>query len=89
MRQIENINVRGIEEIISPQELKREEPLSAVAAETVGDAREIVKSILAGDDPRLLAVVGPCSIHDEKSGLEYARRLAEVARTCARIASSC
>ena len=35
MRPIENINVRGIEQIISPQDLKREQPLSAVAAETV------------------------------------------------------
>ena len=80
MRQIENINVRGIEEIISPQELKLEKPLSSAAAETVADAREVVKSILAGDDPRLLAVVGPCSIHNENSGLEYAQRLAQVAR---------
>ena len=39
-----------------------------------------MKNILAGDDPRLLAVVGPCSIHDEKSGLEFAQRLTELAR---------
>ncbi|HEY2759112.1 MAG TPA: 3-deoxy-7-phosphoheptulonate synthase [Pirellulales bacterium] len=80
MRPLENINVRGIEKIISPQDLKSEQSLSKAAAETVIQSREVVKNILAGDDPRLMLVVGPCSIHDEKSALEYARRLAELAR---------
>ena len=79
MPAIENINVRGIEQIISPQDLKREQPLAESAATTVVDGREIVKRILSGDDPRLMVVVGPCSIHDEKAGLEYAERLAKLA----------
>jgi 3-deoxy-7-phosphoheptulonate synthase len=80
MRQTENINVRGIEPLISPEELKHEQPMSEAAADAVVDSREIVKKILAGDDPRLMVIVGPCSIHEEKSGLEYAERLAELAR---------
>jgi 3-deoxy-7-phosphoheptulonate synthase len=79
MRPIENINVRGIEQIISPQDLKREQPLSESAAATVVDGREIVKRILSGEDRRLMVVVGPCSIHQEKAGLEYAERLAKLA----------
>ena len=79
MRPIENINVRGIEPIISPAALKSAQPLSSAAAETVVNSREVVKQILAGDDPRLIVVVGPCSIHDEKSGLEYAERLLKLA----------
>jgi 3-deoxy-7-phosphoheptulonate synthase len=80
MRPIENINVRGIEQIISPVELKRAQPLNEAAAETVVDAREVVKRILDGSDQRLLVIVGPCSIHDERVALEYASRLATLAR---------
>jgi 3-deoxy-7-phosphoheptulonate synthase len=80
MRQIENINVRGIEQIISPVELKREQPLDEAATDTVVEAREVVKRILDGSDPRLLVIVGPCSIHDERVALEYAGRLAKLAR---------
>ncbi|HTQ38798.1 MAG TPA: 3-deoxy-7-phosphoheptulonate synthase [Pirellulales bacterium] len=80
MRPIENINVGRIEPLISPQELKTEHPLSEAAAETVVDSRETVKKILAGDDARLMVIVGPCSIHDEQSGLDYAQRLSELSR---------
>ncbi len=88
MRPIENINVRGIEPIISPAALKSAQPLSSAAAETVINAREVVKQILAGDEPRLIVVVGPCSIHDEKAGLEYAERLLKLRASC-KIACSC
>jgi 3-deoxy-7-phosphoheptulonate synthase len=80
MRQTENINVRNIEPLISPQQLKTEQPMTSAAADTVVDSREIVKKILAGDDHRLMVIVGPCSIHDEHTGLEYAERLAELSR---------
>ncbi len=80
MRPVENINVRSIEPLISPQQLKTEQPMTEAAAETVVNSREIIKKILAGDDPRLMVIVGPCSIHDEQSGLEYAERLAEISR---------
>ncbi len=42
----------------------------------VGDARAAVHDILHGADDRLVVVIGPCSIHDPKAALEYARRLA-------------
>ncbi len=44
-------------------------------ADFVASARETIHRILFGDDPRLLVVVGPCSIHDPVAGLEYANRL--------------
>ena len=80
MRQTENINVRVIEPLVAPADLKIELPMTDAAAETVVESRETVKRILAGEDSRLIVVVGPCSIHDEQAGLEYASRLAEVAR---------
>jgi 3-deoxy-7-phosphoheptulonate synthase len=42
--------------------------------------REAVGAVLAGDDDRLLVVVGPCSVHDAGAALEYAGRLAEAAK---------
>ncbi len=45
-------------------------------ASQVAASRDAIRAILDGDDPRLLVVVGPCSIHDPRSALEYAERLA-------------
>jgi 3-deoxy-7-phosphoheptulonate synthase len=61
--------------LVSPDELARSFPLSAAAAGFVHRARGEVQAVLRGDDPRLLAIVGPCSIHDPAAALEYAERL--------------
>ena len=50
-------------------------PLDARTADVVGRGRDEVRAIMDGVDDRLLVIVGPCSIHDPKAGLEYARRL--------------
>ncbi|SDJ18304.1 3-deoxy-7-phosphoheptulonate synthase [Billgrantia gudaonensis] len=62
----------------TPAELHDRLPLSSELAERVAAQRGAVKRILAGDDDRLLVVVGPCSIHDPEAALAYARRLAEL-----------
>lgn len=56
-----------------------EVPRSEANATFVSDSREAITRILAGQDHRFLAVVGPCSIHDLAAGREYAKRLAELA----------
>ncbi|WP_371921698.1 3-deoxy-7-phosphoheptulonate synthase [Pseudomonas sp. 57B-090624] len=53
-------------------------PIAALARQ-VRAQRDAVRAVLDGDDPRLLVVVGPCSIHDPESALDYARRLAALA----------
>ena len=53
--------------------------MRAAANQTVVRARETVANILARRDPRLLVIVGPCSIHDERAALDYAGRLADLA----------
>ena len=63
----------------SPALLRQRLPLSASLDERVRDQREAIRAVLNGDDPRLLVVVGPCSLHDPVSALEYAARLAELA----------
>jgi 3-deoxy-7-phosphoheptulonate synthase len=79
MHTTQDINVRGTIPLTAPRQLKLEQPASAACYELVTRAREDVKKILAGDDPRLMVVVGPCSIHHREAGLEYARRLKTLA----------
>jgi 3-deoxy-7-phosphoheptulonate synthase len=75
MRTTEDVHVRSTTPLIAPRDLKIEQPMSERANTTVVETREAVKRILSGDDRRLMVVVGPCSIHDERAALEYAARL--------------
>ena len=63
----------------TPAALKARLPLSAALGAQVAAHRRSIRAILNGDDSRLLVVVGPCSIHDPQSALEYAERLADLA----------
>ncbi len=74
----ENRHVKEMSPLIEPFDLKREYPISKTAEDTVLHAKKAICSILLKEDPRLLLVVGPCSIHDEKSAMEYAGRLARL-----------
>ncbi len=65
--------------ITSPNKLKDLLPVSDIVIETVLNARNAIKSILEGEDSRLLMIVGPCSIHDPKAAIEYAERLKKLA----------
>ena len=71
---LQNVNVASSDLLATPEEVKRRLPLTARAAETVFQSREIVRSILERRDPRLFVVVGPCSIHDVAAAREYAAR---------------
>ncbi len=64
----------------SPQEIKTQFPLSASAAAFIQQARETAKQIISGMQARKALIVGPCSIHDRKSALEYATRFKELAQ---------
>ncbi len=75
-----NLRVLGIRPLISPAILNEELPITPTAEKTVETARAAVKEILYEQDSRLLVVVGPCSIHDPRSALEYAQHLLEAAR---------
>ncbi|WP_449432959.1 3-deoxy-7-phosphoheptulonate synthase [Pseudomonas putida] len=64
----------------SPHLLKQQMPLSTELGLQVHAQRQAIRAILEGRDPRMLVVVGPCSIHDPRSALEYADRLAELSQ---------
>jgi 3-deoxy-7-phosphoheptulonate synthase len=71
----DDLRIRDIRELITPEQLTREFPCSEHAADTVGDARAAVHRILQGQDDRLVVVIGPCSIHDIPAAQEYAALL--------------
>lgn len=79
VNRINNVNVVSQELLPTPEQVKRELPLSPQAEQTVLAGRETVRRILAQRDPRLLVVVGPCSIHDVRAAEEYAARLKALA----------
>jgi 3-deoxy-7-phosphoheptulonate synthase len=62
--------------LITPRKLKAQLPLSPPASEHVVTGRQAIRDIMEHRNPRMLIVVGPCSIHDEAAALEYAGRLA-------------
>lgn len=79
IEQTQNLYIRGFEQLISPQGLADEFPLTDTAAETVVRSRQSLVQILDGLDQRVVVVVGPCSIHNVDAALEYAERLQKVA----------
>ena len=79
MKNIQDVRILSIEPLITPSEMKRDLPLSDEAAERITEYRHTVNSIIRGEDSRLLAVIGPCSIHDTEAALDYARKLRELA----------
>ncbi|WP_132994022.1 3-deoxy-7-phosphoheptulonate synthase [Gordonia zhaorongruii] len=72
--------VTGFSPIPSPDTLCSELPLTARRAEAVQRDRDEIAAILAGRDDRLIVVVGPCSVHDPVAAIDYARRLAPLAK---------
>ena len=78
-----DLRVESFRPLIPPAILLEELPLSARGSETVARGRQAVSRIVNGRDDRLVAVVGPCSIHDPLAALDYARRLRALAEELA------
>ena len=70
-----NINIRDEALLLTPEQLKTELPLSAKLVEQIDGFRKEIADIIHGRDDRKLIVIGPCSIHDPKAAIEYARKL--------------
>ena len=70
-----NLHVKESIRLTAPRDLKAQLPMTETANRTVVAGREAISAILKQTDPRLLVVVGPCSIHDPKGAIEYATRL--------------
>lgn len=73
-----DLNVLSTKPLITPRALLAKLPMTSAANKTVIEGRLAIRRILDGEDRRLLAIVGPCSIHDPQAAMEYAQRLAEL-----------
>jgi len=78
MKETNNINVVGMTRLTSPAQLKEELPITDLISEVVFKSRSSIQQILDKKNPQLLFVVGPCSIHNLESALEYAKKLKEL-----------
>ena len=75
MTATDDLRIAGVQEVSAPAEVQAEHPASEAGERTVLAARAQLRAVMRGDDDRLAAVVGPCSIHDVEAALEYAERL--------------
>lgn len=73
--QTDDVRIKEIKELLPPVALLERFPSTDEASKTVFQGREAIHRILAGEDDRLLVVIGPCSIHDPKAAIEYGQRL--------------
>ena len=78
MPRTDDLRIREMKELTPPSHLIREFPVTPEAEQTASQARLALHRILHGQDDRVMVVIGPCSIHDPKAAMEYARRLVEV-----------
>lgn len=75
MEKILNVNIDKCKPLLSPESLKEEFVVSNVAKQTVLDGRHTIQNILDGKDSRVIAIVGPCSVHDYDAAIDYAKQL--------------
>ncbi len=75
----QNLRIQSLRAIVSPAQLTSDIPMTPTAHTTVTRGRHEIQQILRGHDPRMLVVVGPCSVHDPDAAREYAERLSRLA----------
>ncbi|MFO1340420.1 MAG: 3-deoxy-7-phosphoheptulonate synthase [Burkholderiaceae bacterium] len=76
---VDDVRIGAVRPLISPALLQDEMPMPEAAQGLVEDSRRALAAVLSGRDDRLIAVVGPCSIHDHEQATDYARRLKALA----------
>jgi len=76
---LNNVHISAEQVLITPEELKKQFPLSEESQRSIAQSRKTIADIVAGRDPRLLVVCGPCSIHDPDAAIDYARHLKTLA----------
>jgi len=78
MSGVRDTRITGYEPLLSPAALLDELPLGDAQSQIVERTRGEVRAVLGGTDDRLLVITGPCSVHDPKAAIDYARRLTEL-----------
>lgn len=75
-----DLRIDRVDSLVSPNELARELPIPDELKAQILEDRKRVDDVICGRDRRLLAIVGPCSIHDPAAALEYAERLRDLSK---------
>ncbi len=71
----DDLRIQGMTEVVAPEQIHKQFLSTENAQKTVSETRQAIHNILSGNDDRLIIIIGPCSIHDPKSAMEYARLL--------------
>ena len=70
----DDLRINKSQPLISPAALAEELPLPEGAGQFIQQARQTIENILCRQDPRVVAIVGPCSVHDAAALLDFARQ---------------
>jgi len=79
MSNVQDLNIISTETLLTPEALQAELPMDEAIANVVTEGRNTVRAILDRKDPRLMVVIGPCSIHDTEAAMDYAKKLKVIA----------
>jgi 3-deoxy-7-phosphoheptulonate synthase len=79
MIQLDDTRIAAVRALVAPAVLLEELPVPVAAEKVVEDSRHQLEQVLAGQDDRLIAIVGPCSIHEHEAAIAYAHRLRALA----------
>ncbi|MBC7601852.1 MAG: 3-deoxy-7-phosphoheptulonate synthase [Ramlibacter sp.] len=82
-KRISDLHIAREDALPAPSTLLAEQPCSGEHADFISRSRDDIRRILRGDDDRLIVIVGPCSIHEPESAIEYAHRLQQLAQKTA------
>ncbi|WP_017229713.1 3-deoxy-7-phosphoheptulonate synthase AroG [Cupriavidus basilensis] len=75
LKNTDDLRIRELKELLPPAHVIREFACSETASDVIYGARQAMHRILHGMDDRLIVIIGPCSIHDTRAALEYAKLL--------------
>ncbi len=75
MFQTDDVRINKVKELLPPIAVLEKFPASEIASSTTFRSRKAISDILHDKDDRVLAIVGPCSIHDPQAALEYGKKL--------------
>ena len=79
--QTDDLRIARVRPLLAPAILAEEIPVTPKGGECIVESRRTIEAILSGRDERLLAIVGPCSIHDPEAAIDYAHSLRALAES--------
>lgn len=75
MNKTDELRTSPVARLVTPEQLARQYPVSEDISANILATRQRISQILQHPTPRLLVVIGPCSLHDPQSAFDYAQRL--------------